>query len=187
MHGTPGRLPGVRVGATWSGLAIGTALGGSAALAHLAAGGGSPSSVVLPASLVAVCLTCVTATGFRWSPGRLLSASIASQFALHLLMQPGTADASSPGSALHGAHAHGADWSMPLAHAAAVVAITVLVRYGGRCLRAMPAMFRILLTRVGPVSPAPIDRPGRVVGAGTAAAGNDVSVAWTMVRGPPRG
>ena len=164
----------------WSGIAAGGAAAGAGALAHVAAGGAvGPAFVV--AATASMTVGGLLGPRLRWTFWRAVAAAAAVQPLVHLAL------ASGGGHAHAGHHAdHTVEGRMWILHTAVAVVVAVLVRWGGRWRRTMPAAIRAVAVAVAPAGPPPVvpDAPHWALTDGGAAPRAVATLAWTS-RGPP--
>ncbi len=163
----------------WSGITAGGAVAAAGALAHVTAGGslGPAFAVAVTASMTVGGLA---GPRLRWTFWRALGAAAAVQPLLHLALATG-------GDHAHAGHhaMDGAGERMWILHTAVAVGVAVLVRWGGRWLRTMPAAVRAVALAMAPARGPSVGPDAPRWARTTARAPRAVaSLAWTS-RGPP--
>lgn len=166
----------------WAGAAAGTSVVGLAAGAHAAAGGALDGAPTLAAAAGAACVGAVAAARVRWTFWRLTAVAVAAQPLLHVVLDGGA-------DGHHGHHAGPAathaSTTMVVAHLVVALGVAVLLRWGLRWVRTLPALARALVVpRRGLAAPC-LRSVGWVPV--TPRVGRDLAVlAARGSRGPPR-
>jgi hypothetical protein len=182
-----------------AGLLGAAAIGGFTVVGHVVAGGRVTSPLTLGLVTLTVLALGVVLATVRWSFARLLVVTVAAQPVLHVVL--GTAAPHGAGAegghAIHHAtvhtseqHAamlssagHGAT-AMWVVHVAAAVLTAVVVRWGWRWLRSMPALLRAVVYAIRSIPFADLERRLPSVAVDARIPNRLALLAWDG-RGPP--